>query len=304
MFEFTINDSLTVWWPGILILGLGVGMLTGLFGVGGGFILTPLLRIVFLVPYPIAVGTSLAMITMTSGYSALRYWRSNSLDPKLGMVMAAFALIGTRIGKHLMSLLVGSSGEIVFMGRAVSLLDLTLNLCFVVLMSLLGVFIFWETGRKMGQGEDTARSRLVESVQNVSLPPYISLPASGIARISLWIPLILGIVIGVLTGFLGVGGGFVTFPILLYVIGLPTFRAVGTSAMQIVFASAYGTALYWLDGRVEWFLVAMLLVTSLFGVRLGIWIMIKIGGRRIRRYFSLVLGLGVLVLLYGIFYGN
>lgn len=304
MFEITILDSLTIWWPGILLLGFGIGMLTGLFGVGGGFLLTPLLRILFLVPYPVAVGTGLPMIALTSGYSARKYAKNRSLDPKLGLVMACSALFGTSLGKWILTRLEGVEGMVEVFGRSMSALDLTMNLCFIVLMGGLAAYILIETRPGKAAADDVAHTALIRRVHAFPLPPCLPFPESGIARMSLWVPVCTGFLIGILTGLLGVGGGFVNFPLLVYVFGLPTIKAVGTSALQIVLASGFGAVLYAMDGRVEWVLVGILLVASIGGVRVGIWIAQRIGGRRIRRYFSFVLGAGVLVVLYGMFWGT
>lgn len=302
MFELTIMDSLVIWWPGILVLGFGIGMLTGLFGVGGGFLLTPLLRILFLIPYPVAVGTGLPMIALTSGYSARKYWKAGSLDPKLGLLMACSAVFGTSLGKWILTRLEGVEGTVELLGRSMSALDLTMNLCFIVLMGGLALYILHETRPGREAAEDVSHGALIRRVHAVPLPPRVAFPESGIARMSVWMPVGTGFGIGILTGLLGVGGGFVNFPLLVYVFGLPTIKAVGTSALQIVLASGFGAVLYAIDGRVEWVLVGILLVASMGGVRLGIWIAQRIGGRRIRRYFSFVLAAGVLVVLYGMFW--
>jgi uncharacterized membrane protein YfcA len=120
---------------------------------------------------------------------------------------------------------------------------------------------------------------------------------TGITSLSLWIPLLLSFLVGILTGLMGVGGGVIAFPLLVYVLGVPTVIAVGTSAFQILFSTGYGVFHHAGLGHVELILVGLLLAGSLVGVQLGVYATKFLGGRKIRRYFAYVIGLGVLVIL-------
>ena len=116
---------------------------------------------------------------------------------------------------------------------------------------------------------------------------------SGIESYSIWIPVLLAVFVGVLTGLMGVGGGFINFPLLIYVIGVPTHIAVGTSVFQILLASGYGAARHVFLGNVEIILVAILFAGSFAGVQAGVKVSQILGGRSIRRYFALVVAQGV-----------
>jgi uncharacterized membrane protein YfcA len=284
-----------VWLPGIVLIGLAIGILSGLFGVGGGFLLTPVLKIVLGIPYPVAVGSSLVQISLNSAVSAYNHGRDHNVDLKLGILLAAGALVGADLGVRLHSILKGGAA-LLLNGRAVAPLDLVLNLLFLVLLTGVGVFILLETGRpSRGQEAETVISRYL---QRLRLRPLGSFPRSGLARYSLWTPLVLALFVGVLTGLMGVGGGFISFPLLLYVIGVPTRMAIGTSAFQILLASGYGSIRHGLAGNLDLLLVALLVPGSFAGVFIGVRVSQRLGGRRIRRYFALVVFVGVAMVLW------
>ena len=334
MLTVTLSSTGTeVWIPGIVILGLVVGFLSGMFGVGGGFLLTPVLKVVFGIPYPVAVGSGLAQIFINSSLSTFRHWRNQKVDLKLGMILAAGALCGAEIGVRLLGSL-GSGGVMVINGRVFSLLDLVLSLLFLLLLSSVAIVILRETaGRKTANSgktsprrevkrkvqdvarvksgdvvKDTIRDEVQDSVptaltaglQRIQLWPVLAFPTSRIEAYSLWIPLCLSFFIGILTGLMGVGG-FINFPLLIYVVGIPTHIAIGTSAFQILFASGYGAFRHGLQGHVELLLVGLLFLGSVGGVQLGVKASQIFGGKRIRRYFALVVMVGVVVILWDLF---
>lgn len=296
MFQFNLPLSGTeVWWPGMVFLGAGIGFLTGMFGAGGGFLLTPLLKIVFGVPYPIAVGSGLLQIFITGSFSAWKHWRNKNVDLLMGTIMAGGALVGTELGVRLLKL-IGAGGTIAINSRPFTVSDLIMNGLFLILMTAVAVSIWRETSN-LAAGDEVA-SALVQNIHSFKLPPELAFPRSDIAAMSLWIPLFLSVLVGILTGLLGVGGGFVNFPLLVYVLGVPTSVAVGTSAFQIVFATGYGAFRHASQGHVELILVGLLLCGSLVGVQLGVYTARFFGGRKIRKYFAWVIGLGIAVICW------
>jgi uncharacterized membrane protein YfcA len=292
--------GMEVWLPEIVLIGLAVGFLSGLFGVGGGFLLTPVLKIVLGIPYPVAVGSSLVQISLNSAISSWTHSRNRNVDFKLGVLLGAGALAGADLGVRLHSALKRGDPLLIF-GRSVSPMDLVLNLLFLVLLAAVGVFILLETGRPAsGEETDTAASR---ALRRLRLPPSASFPRSGLERYSLWAPLGLALLVGVLTGVMGVGGGFISFPLLLYVVGVPTHIAIGTSAFQILLASAYGAVRHGLAGNLDLVLVALLVPGSFAGVFLGVRASQLLVGRSIRRYFALVAFVGVALVLWDLAHG-
>ena len=296
MFQLNLPLSGTeVWWPGLVLLGAGIGFLTGMFGVGGGFLMTPLLKIVFGIPYPIAVGSDLLQIFITGSFSAWKHWRNKNVDVLMGIIMAGGSLIGTEIGVRLLKL-IGDGGVITLNSRSFTLLDLVMSGSFLVLLTAVAISIWRETSNP-STGDEVAAG-LVQSISGFQLRPIIAFSRSNIAAMSMWTPLSISILVGFLTGLLGVGGGFINFPLLVYVIGVPTSVAVGTSAFQIIFSTGYGAFRHAGQGHVELILVGLLLCGSLIGVQLGVLASRFFGGRKIRKYFVWVIVLGIVVICW------
>lgn len=304
MFEtvLPLADNMTVFVPGIVFLGLFVGFLTGLFGVGGGFLLTPSLNILFGIPYPIAVGSDLLQIFFTGTVSAFKHWRRKNVDVRLGAILACSAVLGAEVGKQIMGLLKqGSAGKaptINLFSQQHSLLKLTLDILFLILLS--GVLMTILNEKKTDTASEETETDLSRWLLRLRLPPVIPFPASGLPALTAWAPVMTGFLVGTITGLMGVGGGFIMFPVMVYVIGIPTPIAVGTSAFQILFASGYGALTHFFAGHVEIKLVVMLLAGSMIGVQLGVYASGKIGSRNIRKYFSFVIGLAIVMILYSL----
>ncbi len=292
--------QIEVWWPGLILLGIFIGILTGMFGAGGGFLLTPLLKIGYGIPYPIAVGSGLLMIFITGSFSAWKHWQNKNVDPLMGIIMAGGALAGTEVGVRLLKLF-SAIREITLNSRPFPVLDLIMSGLFLALMSVVAVCIWRETSSAVA--DDEVASSFVKNLRRHGIAPRLAFPQSRIPSLSLWTPLSLSFVVGILTGLLGVGGGFINFPLLVYALGVPTAVAVGTSAFQIMFASGYGALRHALQNHVEIGLVVLLLVGSLSGVQLGVYVSRFFGGRKVRKYFAGVIGLGIMVVVWDLIRG-
>ena len=280
------------WLPGVVLLGFAVGVLTGLFGVGGGFLLTPALKALFGVPYPVAVGTDLVQIFLTGTVSAYRHGRAGNVEWRLGLVLGAGGVAGAELGVRIQNAL-ASIGEVGVSGSRVTLLDLVLGGLFVALLAAVAALIWRET--RSGNGVDTRVGRALRAVR---LRPVIALPRSDLAGVSVWVPLVMGLGVGVLTGLMGVGGGFVNFPLLIYVLGVPTHVAIGTSAVQVLLASGYGALRHAGQRHVELPLVLFLTAGSVLGVQVGVRLAKRFRGPRIRRLFAGVMLLGIAVIVW------
>lgn len=298
MFDLLLpTHDLTVWWPGIIVLGIVIGFLTGMFGVGGGFLLTPFLKIVFGLPYPYAVGCSIALIFCNAILAVLGHWRKKSVDTLLGGIMAVGAILGTEIGVRILAWL-DRKGIAVIQGRSLNVVDVTLNSLFLVLMMWVCISILLEiSGKKNTEEIHTGLSRWLHSKK---IPPILTFTRSRINTMSLWIPLVCALLVGIFTGLLGIGGGFINLPLLIYVIGTPTLVAVGTSLFTILFASAYGTVRHALEGNVIPLLVGLLFVGSFAGVKLGITVSYRFGGRKVRRSFVFIVAAGIVIVVWDI----
>lgn len=296
-----LADNIPVFIPGIVLLGIFVGFLTGLFGVGGGFLLTPALNILFGIPYPIAVGSDLLLIFCTGSVSAFKHWKRKNVDVRLGAILACSAVVGAEAGKRLMDLLEkgggGSELTITILSQEHSLLKLTLDVLFLI---LLGGVMLTILNEKPDTETGETNTGISKWLHGLKLSPLVSLPASGLTALTCWAPVAIGLLVGIVTGLMGVGGGFIMFPVLVYVIGVPTSIAVGTSAFQILFASGYGSFAHFTASHVEFRLVSMLLCGSMIGVQIGVFAYGRIGNKNIRKYFSFVIALAICMILYSL----
>ncbi len=272
---------------GLLVLGLLIGGLSGFFGVGGGFMLTPMLNVVFGIPYPIAVGSSLAQMTGTAVSGVIRHRGLGNVDYRLGALMAVGAVLGVEPGARLLEAL-QAAGEVSVLGGRVALADLVVSLAYVPLLAGVAVWMWWETRDTMGgvSTEDGRHWALVQWVQRLELRPLIVLPRSGIDSLPVLVPLVAGVLVGFLAGLLGVGGGFLVLPALVYVIGVPTAVAVGTSLFQVILTATMGLITHTVKGNVDPVLVLWVLVGGVVGAQVGAAFTEKASGPHIRRYFS------------------
>jgi uncharacterized membrane protein YfcA len=215
----------------IAAIGLLVGFLSGLFGVGGGFLLTPLL-IFTGVPAAIAVSTQANQVMATSIAGASSYWRDGAVDVRLGTLMLVGSLVGSTAGVALFSAL-----------KYFGIVDETVSVLYIVLLSVIGGLMAWESWHALGKrsgGDPGRRTRLRAWMRG--LPLKRRFPRSGL-YISIIPPLGVGFFVGVLAAVLGVGGGFILAPAMVYLLGVPTRVMVGTSLFQIIFLTAYVTFL-------------------------------------------------------------
>ncbi|HWM30770.1 MAG TPA: sulfite exporter TauE/SafE family protein [Methyloceanibacter sp.] len=249
----------------LVMLGLGaaVGFLSGMFGVGGGFLLTPLLMFSG-IPPAIAVATGANQIVGTSVSGTLAQWRRGNVDVRMGFVLIAGGVVGALAGVLLLGLLrqIGQSGLII-------------SLTYVAFLGVIGTLMLWESLRvirKRRAGKSTPpRSGQHNWIHG--LPFKMRFPQSRL-YISAIPPLVIGAVAGLLASFLGVGGGFIMVPAMIYLLRMPTNIVIGTSIFQIIFVTAIVTLLHatlnhTLDLLLAFILVAGGVIGGQFGVRAG-----------------------------------
>jgi uncharacterized membrane protein YfcA len=263
---------------GLLLIGIGgaVGLLSGMFGVGGGFLITPLL--IFLgVPAPIAAATGANTVVASSAAGAIAHWRRGSLDLKMGVYLLAGGLAGSGASVWLFGIL-----------QRLGQIDLVVALCYVVLLGSVGLMMVVESLRAMLAGPPKTAVAKPRAGWARRLPWQTKFEKSGI-EVSALAPLALGAFIGVLTGLMGVGGGFLLVPAMIYLLGMPTAAVVGTSLFQIVFVSAnvtflQATAHQTVDAVLAALLIAGSAVGAPYGARLGA----KLGSARLRVLLALL----------------
>jgi uncharacterized protein len=275
----------------LLLLGLGVGVLSGFTGVGGGFVVTPAL-IILGVPADLAVGTSLFWVFLNSLAGSIIHRNRGNADIKLGLCLSLPSLFGVEAGIRLAHYM-----------RSVGMQDVAILSVSILLMVCIGVYTLFESLKRKAtfdQAEEGMElpsrqtTMLARRLQAVNLPPRVKFPRSGVT-ISIWIILALGYLIGIITGFVGVGGGFMIVPALTYVVGTPAILAVGSSTVHVVVSSFYGGGRYLLSGDVVIPLALILLSTSIPGVFFGASATMSVRGVAIK----LVLGLTITIVCLG-----
>ena len=291
-------SEVEVWLPGLVVLGGTVGVLTGLFGVGGGFLLTPSLKALFGIPYTIAVGSDLVQIFVTSTVSTYRHRRAGNVDLRLGLILSIGALAGAEIGVRILGAL-GSVRQVAVAGIRLYLLDLVLSGLFLVLLLVVAFIVWRETESADGSAKE-ADTNVARALRRIGLRPQIPLSRSDQGRITVWVPLTMGFGVGILTGLMGIGGGFINFPLLIYVLGVPTKVAIGTGSLQVMVASGYGAIRHAMEGNVELLLVLILVMGSVVGVQMGVRLAKRFQSLGIRRLFAGILLVGVVVIIWDV----
>jgi uncharacterized membrane protein YfcA len=286
----------------LILIGFCVGILGGFFGVGGGWMITPALNI-FGFHMAFAIGTPLANIFGQSIGAVRKHHRMGNIDWKLGLISIITSVIGVEIGSRVI-LAMEKAGDV----------GIIVRWCYFLLLSLLGIYMMYDYfvihPRLVKQAEEANAYRpsnpevptLSDKLHRLNIRPMISFPASGIDRVSLWIILLVFLLTGFLSGFMGVGGGFIILPVLVYMIGLPTTIAVGTSLVTVLFTAGYGCFTYALKGRVELVAAFIMLIGSSVGAQIGATAVKYVKGYGIRLLFAIMIILAAFSVLTEQFY--
>ena len=245
---------------GIIIgLGGGVGFLSGLFGVGGGFLMTPLL-IFFGIPPAVAVSTEANQIVASSVSGVLAHMRRGNVDFKMGGILMLGGVIGSSLGVVLFSFL-----------RSIGQIDLVIKLSYVVFLGIIGALMLAESLRTIMRSRKPGgtRGKLHQHNWLHGLPFKMRFRRSKL-YISAILPLAIGAFVGVLAAIMGVGGGFIMVPAMIYLLGMPTSVVVGTSLFQIIFVTANVTLLQSIQTQtVDFVLAGLLLFGAVIGAQFG-----------------------------------
>ena len=245
---------------GIIIgLGGGVGFLSGLFGVGGGFLMTPLL-IFFGIPPAVAVSTEANQIVASSVSGVLAHMRRSNVDFKMGGILMVGGVIGSSLGVALFSFL-----------QSIGQIDLVIQLSYVVFLGIIGSLMLTESVRTIirSRKPGSVRSKLHQHNWLHGLPLKMRFRRSKL-YISALLPLVLGAFVGILAAIMGVGGGFILVPAMIYLLGMPTSVVVGTSLFQIIFVTANITLLQSIQTQtVDFLLAGLLLFGAVIGAQFG-----------------------------------
>jgi len=265
----------------LLILGLSaaVGFLSGLVGVGGGFIMTPLLILVG-IPPPVAVATELSQVSASSASGMLAYWRRKLIDLRMGLILVGGGVVGSWAGVWLFAVL-----------ETLGQIDVLISLSYVFLLSVIGALMLAEsvTALRRRAAARTAGQRATTAPASARAPPE---------NRPWWPALLVGASVGVLSGGLGIGGGFILVPAMIYVLRMPTSVVIGTSFLYILIVSSLSTYLHASSNRsVDLLLALLLVVGGVAGAQAGVRAGVNLPAEMLRAILAaVVLGSGLLLL--------
>jgi uncharacterized membrane protein YfcA len=272
----------------LLAIGGMVGMLSGMFGVGGGFILTPLLFFIG-IPPTVAVASAANQIAGSSFSAFLAHLQRKTVDLKMGMVLLAGGMLGSVIGLQIFTLL-----------RRFGQFELVVSLLYVVLLGSVGGLMLNESIRALRRRNDP-NAGLIHRKRHTwahGLPIKMRFRASQL-YVSAIPPFVIGAVVGVLAAVMGVGGGFIMVPAMIYLIGMPTKVVVGTSVFQFLFVTGFTTILHAVQSKsVDVMLALILLIGGVIGAQIGVSAATRLKPEQLRILLALmVLAVGVKLLL-------
>ncbi|RUM87260.1 MAG: sulfite exporter TauE/SafE family protein [Thermodesulfatator sp.] len=286
--------SVSLW----LVVGLGllVGLLSGLFGVGGGFLMTPLLMMIG-IPPTVAAATDANQIVAASASGTLAHWRLGNVDFKMGLLLLVGGFTGGALGVHVIKVLRATGGA-----------DFLIKMTYVIMLGVVGTFMFFESlnalkkQKAQAQMSEAERSAIQEKKKKKaskkgmlsSLPFQINFEKSGVTHSAI-LPIGLGIFVGVLAAIMGVGGGFLMVPVMIYLLRMPMHVVVGTSLFQIMFTCVEVTFLQaYQNHTVDIVLAILLLAGSTIGAQVGTKLGKKLHGDQLKILLAIIV-LGVTV---------
>ncbi len=263
-----------------LLLGLGglVGLLSGMFGVGGGFLITPLLFFIG-IPPAVAVATGANQVVASSVSGVMAQVRRKAVDFRMGLVLLAGGIIGSACGVWVFA-------QLTVLGQ----IDLFVQLSYVLFLGLIGAMMLQESLRTMNRkrrpNAPVRRAHVHTWVHN--LPFKVKFRASGL-YISVLPPMLVGAVVGFLAAIMGVGGGFIMVPAMIYLLGMPTKVVVGTSLFQIIFVTAFTTLMHAVTSQtVDMLLALVLILGGVIGAQIGARLGLRLKAEQLRILLSLL----------------
>ncbi len=262
------------------LIGIGgvVGILSGMFGVGGGFLITPLLFFIG-IPPPIAVATGVNQVVASSVSGVLAHLRRRTVDLRMGVVLLGGGLLGSAVGIWLFNVL-GDLGQ----------LDLFVQLAYVLFLGSIGALMLIEGLRALrrSQRADAPPRRLHRHLWVHRLPMKMKFRTSGL-YISVIPPVVIGFVVGVMAALMGVGGGFIMVPAMIYLLGMPTKVVVGTSLFQIIFVTGFTTVLHATTNQsVDVLLALILILGGVVGAQVGTRLGLRLKAEQLRVLLALI----------------
>jgi len=252
-----------IFWPGLVLIGFSVGCIGGFFGMGGAWMVTPGLNILGF-PMAFAIGTDIAHIAGKSMVSTMRHSKFGNVDYKLGLIMIVGTMAGIEVGAQIIMHLerIGMVGSVV-------------RWVYVGVLGLISWMVFYDYAKAVAKkkkgdvGEHGAEGiTWYKTLQKINIPPMVHFQAAGFTC-SAWLPILVSFITGVAAGFLGIGGGLLRMPALVYLIGCPTHIAVGTDLFEVMISGLYGAFTFSMKGRIEMVAVFVMLTGAAIGAQIG-----------------------------------
>jgi uncharacterized protein len=284
--------GIQIFWPGLVILGFGVGIIGGFFGMGGAWMVTPGLNILGF-PMAFAIGTDIAHMAGKSLISTMRHGKFGNVDYKLGVIMIAGTVVGFEVGAQMIMWL-----------ERIGRVEVVVRYMYLVLLSLIAWLVFHDVNKrrqkelaakKAGKQVDALATGIEwhKTFHAIKIPPMVHFNTAGI-YCSAWLPIMVSFLTGWLAGILGIGGGLIRMPALIYFVGCPTHVAVGTDLFEVAISGLYGAGSYTYKGRTELVAAIIMLVGASIGAQIGSVATKYVKGYGIRIFFGIaVIGCGV-----------
>jgi uncharacterized membrane protein YfcA len=285
-----------IFWPGLVILGLGVGVIGGFFGMGGAWMVTPGLNILGF-PMAFAIGTDIAHIAGKSLISTMRHGKFGNVDYKLGMVMLVGTIVGFEVGAQMVMWL-----------ERIGKVDQYVRYLYLILLALIAWMVFADVAKKRKKDREALAAgkevdklstglELHKALHKIKIPPMMHFKEAQI-YVSFWVPVFVSFATGWAAGILGIGGGLIRMPALIYLVGCPTHVAVGTDLFEVMISGLYGAGTYTYKGRTELVAVLIMLCGAAVGAQIGTVATKYIKGYGIRIAFGIcVVGCFVSIVL-------
>ena len=282
-------SGVMIFWPGLIILGIGVGIIGGFFGMGGAWMVTPGLNILGF-PMAFAIGTDIAHMAGKSLVSTMRHGKFGNVDYKLGIVMLVGTIVGFEIGAQMIMWL-----------ERIGKVELYVRWLYVGLLTFIAWMVFHDVAKRKekervakaaGQEIDKLATGIEwhKTIHKIKIPPMMHFNQAGFTC-SIWAPVFVSFMTGWLAGILGIGGGLIRMPALIYFIGCPTHVAVGTDLFEVMISGLYGAGTYTYKGRTELVAAVIMLIGAAMGAQVGTVATKYIKGYGIRIAFGIaVLG--------------
>src|SRR4030043_91338 len=289
-------SGVTIFWPGLIILGLGVGIIGCFFGMGGAWMVTPGLNILGF-PMAFAIGTDVAHMAGKSLISTLRHGKFGNVDYKLGLIMLVGTVIGFEIG-----------AQMIMWFERIGKVDLYVRWLYIILLTLIAWMVFADVAKRKKKEREAAASgkeldklatgiEWYKTLHKIKIPPMMHFKVAQI-YCTAWLPIFVSFLTGWLAGILGIGGGLIRMPSLIYFVGCPTHVAVGTDLFEVMISGLYGAGTYTYKGRTELVAALIMLVGAAMGAQVGTVATKYIKGYGIRVAFGLaVVGCALSIIL-------